>query len=186
MLIMNDIPRKQKVYFIRPSRYHLFGTDFEERDCMSDEEAVGRFDQTWDAKIRSAILDGDPVEYDDVLGLIAEHSRGYCNRDQEHRKFRLEGTVFVAQIKRTGESHSHNQLWPVLAKNYDTRTLFVTFQSQDERTEWNRLAARLGHDPEELGLRALRAFLLAFSAAQQPAAPDGAAVPRKLGTAPRG
>lgn len=186
MPIANDISRRQKIYFIRPSRYHLFGTDFENRDSMADDEAVLRFDQIWEAKIRNAIVEGDIIEYDDVLGLIAEHSRGYCHRDQEHRKFRLEGTVFVAQIKKAGESYSHNQMWPVPAKNYDTRTLFVTFQSQNDRTEWNRLAARLGYDPEELGLRALQAFLFAFGAAQQAAAPDGAPGLTPLGKAPRG
>ncbi|WP_437278672.1 hypothetical protein WME90_46940 [Sorangium sp. So ce375] len=174
MRITNDIPRRQKIYFIRPSRYHVFGTDFEQRDTMSDDEAVRCFDDAWDATIRDAIVRGDPVDYEDVLGLIPEPSRPFCHYEHEHRRFRLLGTVFVAQLKKRDNDFSHNQMWPVPAKNYDTRTLFLTFATQAERDDWNRLATRLGYDPEELGLRVLHGFATAFEATQQVVATDGA------------
>ncbi|MRG96121.1 hypothetical protein [Polyangium spumosum] len=174
MHITNDIPRRQKIYFIRPSRYHVFGTNFEKRDMMSDDEAVCCFDDTWDATIRQAIIHGDPVEYEDVLGLIPEHSRPFCHHDHEHRRFRILGTVFVAQLKKRGDNYSHNQMWPVPAKNYDTRTLFLTFATQAERDDWDLLAARLGYDSEELGLRVLHGFAAAFGATQQAIATAGA------------
>lgn len=186
MSITNDIPRRQKIYFVRPGRYHVFGTDFERRDSMTDEEAVRRFDQTWNSCIINAITSGDVVEYEDAIGLIAENSRNFCYQDQEHRKFRLEGTVFVAQLRRVGDGYSHNQMWPVPAKNYDTRTLSVTFQTQNERDEWNRLAARLGYDPEDLGLRTLRALLLALGAAQTVTVSDGAPALASRGEPRRG
>jgi hypothetical protein len=161
--ITNDIHRQQKLFFIRPGRYHLFGTDFEARDNMPDEQAIRRFDEVWDAKIKDSLLTGDPIEYEEALGLIGEAARAYCRRNQEQRKFRLAETVFVAQLEKRSDGFSHNQLWAVAARNYDTRSLFVTFPTQDDRSEWNRLATRLGFRPEDLGVRVLLGFLNTFA-----------------------
>ena len=50
------------------------------------------------------------------------------------------------------------------AKNYDTRTLLVTFRTQDDRERsWARLATRLKFKPENLGLRVSMGFLEAFA-----------------------
>lgn len=172
MKIHNGIPRRQKIYFIRPKRYHIFGTDFERRDNMTDDEAVRCFDDVWEREIKNGILNGDVVAPEEALGLLSEQSKHYLNKHHEHRKFKLAEAVFVAQLNASTDGvRIHNQLWPVPARNYDTRTLYVTFPTQDERDAWNDLAEQLGYEPEELGLRALRGFLLAFTA--KPAGDSG-------------
>ncbi len=161
--ITNDVHRQQKLYFIRPGRYHLFGTDFEARDSMSEDQALRRFDEVWEAEIKDSLLSGDVIDYEEALGLLGEAARAYCRRGHEHRKFRLAETVFVAQLERQAGGYSHNQLWAVGGKNFDTRCLFVTFRTQEDRNEWNRLAHSLGFKPEQLGLRALMGFLKVFA-----------------------
>lgn len=161
--IINRVTDKQKLYLIRPGRYHVFGKDFEERDNMNDSEAIKRFDETWENKIKNEILNADLIDYDDAVQLINRKSANYCQRSQEHRKFKVEGNLFVAQLDKKNSYYEHNQLWTIDGRNNDTRTLFVTFKTQQDRDDWERLAQRFGSEDEQLGLKALMSFLKAFS-----------------------
>jgi hypothetical protein len=46
----------QKIASIRPLRHHIFGTDFQKRDDMTDDEALTRFDKVWSERIAPAIV----------------------------------------------------------------------------------------------------------------------------------
>ena len=106
--IKNDIDRRQKLYFIKQAHHHLFGTDFEARDNMLDDEAVCRFDEVWETQIKDAVLKGDPIEYEEAL-ILRNRSGSRCRREQKHRKFELADTVFVAQLEQQADVYSHNQ-----------------------------------------------------------------------------
>lgn len=157
--LLNFIPAAQKTYFIRPARHHVFGTDFEERDNMTDQEAIARFDKVWSEQLSGVILSGDVISHEDAMGLISEKSRTFCSSNQQHRRFRAAGTVFVAQVDTHASPWRNTQLWAVPAKNWDTRTLFVTFETQEERDRWQQLAIRRRKQPEELGLEVLLQFM---------------------------
>jgi hypothetical protein len=170
--LINGIHRVSKLYFIRPGRYHLFGTDFEARDAMSEDEAVERFDQVWLARIRQAVLAGGIITADEAMRLIGDKAveyqrRGYFQHEQEHRQFNLANTAFVAQVNRSKQPPEQTQLWPAAVKNYDTRTLFVTFDTQAERNEWKSLAGRFQLPDDELGRLVLTSFLDVFTRIRQ-------------------
>ncbi len=166
--LVNGLNRSRKVSLIRRGRYHLFGTDFEARDDMSDDDAVARYDQVWEARIKQKVIDGDVITAQEAMRLIGEKAteyqqRGYFHPEQEHRQFNLENTVFIAQVNQDADPPEHTQLWPGTVKNYDTRTLFVTFETQQERNTWRALAERLRLKDEELGQIVLTSFLGVFS-----------------------
>jgi hypothetical protein len=170
--LSNGIHRTSKIYFIRPLRYHLFGTDFEDRDRMSEDDAVARFDQVWEARIKPAVLRGDIITAEEAMRLIgdraADHQRrGYFRPEQEHRQFNLANTAWIAQINLDRRPPEHTQLWSAAVKNFDTRTLFVTFLTQPERDAWKDLATRLQLRDEELGRRVLTSVLEVFSPKKQ-------------------
>lgn len=157
--LINDVHPSQKLYCIRPGRYHLFGTDFERRDDMTDREAIERFDKIWDEQISGAILYADSVPHDEAQRELSAAQKKHWQQASEHRRFRLEGTVFIAQVTNKGDRLVNDQLWAVSARNYDTRNLYVTFETQEDRNTWDQLAMQLGRKPDELGLDVLTGFL---------------------------
>lgn len=161
MSLKNKIPKKQKIFFIRPLRHQMFGTDFKNRDEMSDDDAVRLFDATWDREISPAIADADFIEYAEALSLIPKTGQPYCKAgNNTHYRFKLANTVFVAQV--TTSTQEHNQLWAVGAQNFDTRTVYATFDEQADRDAWSSLAARFQLSPEDFAKRVLTAHLRAF------------------------
>jgi len=52
----NSIPRTRKSRPSGPLRHHIFGTDFQKRDDMTDDEALTRFDKVWSERIAPAIV----------------------------------------------------------------------------------------------------------------------------------
>jgi hypothetical protein len=160
--LVNRLHPGSKVFFIRPGRYHLFGTDFEDRDNMPEAAAIARFDEVWTARIKDAVLGGDRITYQEALRLIGDKKgANYCKSDQEHCQFVLGGTMFVAQVDRKPALPEHNQLWAASVRNFDTRAVLVTFETQEEREAWAALAHRHRCTPEELGLVVLGSFLSA-------------------------
>ena len=156
----NAIPRQQKWYFVRKSKHHAFGTDFEERERFSDEEAGDRFDAVWEGGLREAIAAAPTVPAADALPRIAEVNRRFLKRDAQHREFRFADSVWIAQL--SGPRHDlHDQLWSVPRKEYDTRSVTATFGTQELRDAFGRLAGEHGFDPREYARRILTAHLAA-------------------------
>jgi len=162
MQLKNDIWASQKRYFVRVGKNHIFGTGFEEREAMSDEDAEVLFDRTWEQKLQTLILDGELITSDDVKRRVGEKSRGYVKQEAEHREFRESGSLWIAQL----EEDRNTQLWIVSNRAFDTRSITATFHTQNGRDEFERLAKKHNMESSEYARRILSAHLSIFSLEQ--------------------
>ena len=79
---------------------------------------------------------------------------------QEQRQFRYQEMDFIVQLKQTSENEQElTQLWKIQSGDDHPKTLWVTFDSVEERQEFAAVAHGLGWDDEELGLELLRDFM---------------------------
>lgn len=122
---------------------------------MSGAAAEELFDKTWEERIKPEIVKGPLVDADDVRLRVPEANRGYVNASSEHREFRLSGSLWIAQIT----SGANDQLWIVPNKAYDTRSITATFKTQQQRDDFDRLAAKHGFEPQEYARRVLTAYI---------------------------
>ncbi len=150
----NAIHINQKLYFVTKGKNHAFGTDFEKRESMSQEAAAIHFDKTWEDKIRPALENAPLVTHEDVLLRVPSTNRSYVNEGSVHREFRLSGSLWIAQIT----DDENDQLWIVPNKAYDTRSITLTFKTQQQKNDFERIAAEHGFEPSEYARRILTAF----------------------------
>jgi hypothetical protein len=147
---------KQKMYLARHGPSKVFGREVDTREALGDSEAAAWFDRVWSNSLERAARDGVPVEAESALDKIPEHSRPYFRRDAEHREFRLSGCLFVAQVQ---DPNGCDQLWFIPSTSGDPRTLYVNFDTVDEREQFAKVASSLGWKGEELGLQLVRDFV---------------------------
>ena len=159
----NVISESWKMHLVTKGRAHVFGMDFETRDGMSRNEAVVRFDSCWEEKLQPCIEAGDEIAYEDAKKLLGDRQARFCNPAGQFRRFRAAGTLFVAQLIDDLGTRKNDQLWVVPQAGYDTRTLYVTFDKQEERDAWGSLATNLGFEDDELGKLVLAALLNALT-----------------------
>ena len=122
---------------------------------MSGDAAEELFDKTWEGEIRPEIEKGPLVDADDVRLRVPETNRGYVNANSEHREFRLSGSLWIAQIT----NGANDQLWIVPNKAYDTRSITSTFKTQQQKDDFDGLAAEHGFEPQEYARRILTAYI---------------------------
>lgn len=151
----NGIHVKQKIYFVKTGKNHAFGTDFESRESMPEDQAVNLFDETWEKEIKARIDSASPVNVDEVEKLLNDNNRKYIRSESEHRSFKLAGSSWIAQIT----DGKNDQLWIVSNKAYDTRSITATFKTQQEKNYFDMLASKSGLEPQEYARRILTSHL---------------------------
>lgn len=151
----NAINPNQKHYFVKKGKNHVFGTDFAARKSMSRTAAEELFDKTWEERIKPAIVNGLLVDANNLRLRVPDTNHSYINTGSEHREFNLSGSNWIAQIT----NDANDQLWIIPNKAYDTRSITATFNTQSQKDEFDRLAAKHGFDPQEYARRVLTACI---------------------------
>jgi hypothetical protein len=157
MAINIDSVTKARIVKYGPVR--TFG-DYDKRQRMSEGEMIAVFDQAWDAGLQGAVNRSHPCTIDVARPKLKENFRSFLDPRQEQRQFRYQEMDFIAQLKRISESEQElTQLWKIQSGDDHPKTLWVTFDSIEERQEFAAVAHGLGWDDEELGLELLRDFM---------------------------
>jgi hypothetical protein len=95
MKVNNSIKR----YWARTGPKSVFGSDWVDREDLSDADAEQRFDQVWASDLYPAIQSGRRVSTADAQAKVPNDGRQkYFDARQEHREFQLCGTTLLAQI----------------------------------------------------------------------------------------
>lgn len=147
---------KQKRYLARYGPAKIFGRDVDAREALGDSEAESRFDHIWVNGLERAARTGIAVEAESVLGKIPDSAKTYFKRSAEHREFVVSGCLFIAQLPKEGAC---DQLWFVPSTSGDPRTLYVNFDTVEEREQFGMIASNLGWKDEDLGLQLARDFM---------------------------
>jgi hypothetical protein len=148
--------QKQKMYLARRGPTKVFGRDVDSRETFSDSEALSRFDSVWSNGLERATRTGEPVEGESVLKKIPDSARIFFRRDAVHREFLESGCLFIAQLT---AKDACDQLWFIPSTSGDPRTLYVNFDTVEEREQFGRMASSLGWKDEDLGLQLVRDFM---------------------------
>lgn len=144
------------MYLARRGPAKVFGREVDRREVLEDGEAVSWFDQVWNNGLERSARSGVVVDAESVLEKLPDSARYYFRRNAEHREFRASGCLFVAQFPEAGIC---DQLWFIPSTSGDPRTLYVNFDTVEEREHFARVASSLGWKDEELGLQLVRDFV---------------------------
>lgn len=148
----------------------LFG-DYDKRQEMPVEQLVRVFNNAWNDSLAAAVQGSAPCRPEEARRRLSDKEARFFDESQEHREFRLHdrNMEFIVQLRRGPEgSHEVTQLWHIKSTDSHPKTLFVTFESVEEREAFRELARRLGWHDEALGLALLRDFMGKFSAGRPP------------------
>lgn len=145
---------KARIAQYGPNR--LLGKDFKDRKDLSREELIVLFDNCWESALKLAIGSSKKVEAEFAERMISEKERNFLDSGQSHYHVRCRRTQLIAQIDEESEL---TQLWHVKAGDDHPRTLWVTFDTVEERQAFRDLAANLNRDDEELGLELVKKFM---------------------------
>jgi hypothetical protein len=160
MKILVQDPTKCLLARFGPNK--LFGDNIDQRRQMDNASAIALFDRVWQEKLSRLVTKADGCDSRDAYERLTHKQREYFDFDQQHRSFRPQdlGAELVAQLRLLSDADAElTQLWRVLSSDTHPKTLFVTFDTVEEREQFRRLAQNLGINDEELGLRLLRDFM---------------------------
>lgn len=147
---------KQKMYLARRGPAKVFGREVDQREALDDAAATSWFDRVWGNDLERPVRSGVVVDPESVLEKLPESAKSFFRRDAEHREFRISGCLFVAQLPQAGAC---DQLWFIPSTSGDPRTLYVNFDTVEEREQFARVASSLGWKDEDLGLQLARDFM---------------------------
>jgi hypothetical protein len=157
MTITIDNVTKARIVKYGPVR--TFG-DYDKRQRMNEGEMISVFDQAWNAGLHGVVSRSHPCTIEVARPKLKENFRSFLDPRQEQRQFRYQEMDFIVQLKQTSESEQEiTQLWKIQSGDDHPKTLWVTFDSVEDRQEFAAVAHGLGWDDEELGLELLRDFM---------------------------
>ena len=157
MAIAIDSVTKARIVKYGPVRTFV---DYDKRQRMNESEMISVFDQAWNAGLQGAVGRSHPCTIDVARPKLKENFRSFLDPRQEQRQFRYQEMDFIAQLKQISEGEQElTQLWKIQSGDDHPKTLWVTFDSIEERQEFAAVAQRLGWNDEELGLELLRDFM---------------------------
>jgi hypothetical protein len=144
------------MYLARRGPAKVFGREVDQREALGDAEAVSWFDRVWDNGLERSVRTGVDVDAESVLEKLPDPARPFFRRNAGHKEFRASGCLFIAQLPDAG---SCDQLWFIPSTSGDPRTLYVNFDTMEEREQFARVASSIGWKDEELGLQLTRDFM---------------------------
>jgi hypothetical protein len=164
-----QVEEPYKVIFARvlgPNKLFEGYANVDQRKRMSDQELAAIFDRVWESRLKEAVSRADVYESSQqAYERLPERYRQYFEFDQEHRYFRLQdlNIDFIAQLKKSDENGwKLTQLWMIPSSDINPKTLYVTFETVEERKQFKRLATKLGRNDQELGLQLVLEFMRKF------------------------
>ncbi|MDB5339504.1 MAG: hypothetical protein JWN70_5123 [Planctomycetaceae bacterium] len=144
----------------------LFGDDVDERKKLTDEQEIALFDRVWKAKLEAAIQSAERCDSDEAKQRLTFSQQQYFRASQEHRSFRMQqlNAEFVVQLlpsegNNFKDTYELTQLWRVSSSDTHPKTLFVTFDTVEQREQFKHLAGRLGIKDVDLGLHLVMDFM---------------------------
>lgn len=156
------VERETKIRVSKSGPVRTFG-DYDKRNRMTEEELVTVFDKAWAGGLEAAVAKSLPCEYEVAHARLKERQQEWLRSNEEQRQFRFQEMEFIAQLRSVGKlGRELTQLWKVQSGDDYPRTIFVTFDTVEERKRFNRIAGRLGWPEEQMALSILRDFMAKF------------------------
>ena len=104
------VNKSTKRYWARTGPNSVFGSDWTDRDDMSDAEAEHRFDKVWASDLHPAIQSGKTISAVVAAAKIPRDGRRkYFDPNQQHLEVQLGGDTIIAQIDIDGDRLT--QMW---------------------------------------------------------------------------
>lgn len=155
---MIEVDDSTKTRLARHGANKLYDVDYDERQTMTDPELVGLFDGMWSRGVESLVETGEECSAEEASRRLPDNCHRFIDATQSQRSFRYKKAEFIAQVRTGDGSSTLTQLWRVVSSDTHPKTIFLTFDSVEEREDFAELAESLGWGDEELGLRLLRDF----------------------------
>lgn len=160
------IEDEQKIRIAKWGANKLFGDPDKRKLEMSNDDLVKLFDKVWEQTLQRAVTTADTCNSQEAFARLSDREKSYFDFDQKHRQFRLKdhNIEFIVQLRATSEDNPElTQLWKVSSTDINPKTLYVTFDSVQEREQFGELANQLGWSDEDLGLQLLLDFMRKLS-----------------------
>jgi hypothetical protein len=134
----------------------VFGIEVDQREALSNGDAVAWFDRVWATRLEEAVKRATPCDLSFVREKVPFKSQNFINDNAKHREFTLANCLFIVQMT---DSTTCDQLWFIPSSSADPRTVYVKFATLDIKREFDALATKLGWKPENLGEKLLLDFM---------------------------
>lgn len=160
MTIRANDQTKVRIAISGPNK--LFGISFEDRKKMPTEDLVKLFDRVWREFLEREIIEATQWAARDAYERLLPSNQAFFDFQQSHFAFRPKNMnlEMIAQLNETSAGEWElTQLWKVASSDTHPETLYVTFESVEERERFRRLANALGQHDETLGLELIRDFM---------------------------
>jgi hypothetical protein len=158
-----SVPDKRKILIAKQGPNKLFGDPDKRQKEFGNQELTDLFDQVWDRILRQAVNHADVCDSKEAPKRLTDMQRKYFDSEQEHRQFRLKDMEFIAQLSTSdGDQYTLTQLWRISSSDINPKTLYITFESVEERERFRRLATKLGWNDEALGLQLVIDYMTKF------------------------
>lgn len=161
-MIKINVNEQTKSMLARFGPNKLFGDDIDSRKALPNPQAIALFDKIWNGKLLNYIWRADVCPSQDAHDRLTAKQQAFFDFDQEHRSFRPQelGAEFIVQLRNVSDSEMElTQLWRVLSSDTHPKTVFVTFDTVEEREQFRKPAQNLGMNDETLGLELCRDFM---------------------------
>lgn len=145
-----------KVFLAKWGPSKVFGVEVDQRERLSDPDAVAWFDRIWQHSLEEAVQRASLCSLSFVREKVPHKSQGFINDRAKHREFTLAYCQFIVQMT---DSTTCDQLWFIPSSSADPRTVYVKFATMDIKREFDSLASKLGWKPEKLGEKLLLDFM---------------------------
>ena len=151
-----------KIRIAKSGPVRTFG-DYDKRKQMNGEELVALFDHAWATGLEGAMSRSLPCDFEVARARLKGRQQEFLDADEEQRQFRHQEMEFIAQLRPSGAVGKElTQLWKVQSGDDYPKTIFVTFETVEERQRFRDIATKLGWHDEQLALSILRDFMAKF------------------------
>src|ERR1700722_4291754 len=76
----------------------VFGMEVDQRERLSDADAVAWFDRFWKNSLEEAVRQASPCDLSFVREKVPYKSQGFINDRAKHREFTLSHCQFIVQM----------------------------------------------------------------------------------------
>lgn len=157
MIHIDDV---DKVRIARYGANKIFVIHYDDRKIMDDKELIELFDRAWSNGLNIRIQRAEIIQPEEVERRLLDRYHTYINHEQEHRSFHYSKTEFIVQLEKfSSKEYRLTQLWRVASSDSHPKTLFINFDSIEEKEQFDELANKLGFDAEKLGIILIRNFV---------------------------
>lgn len=145
-----------KVFLAKYGPAKVFGIEVDQREALSNPDAVAWFDRVWTGRLEEAVRKATPCELSFVREKVPFKSQSFIRDGAKHREFTLANCMFIVQLL---DASTCDQLWFIPSSSADPRTVYVKFDTMDIKRDFDALASKLGWKPEEIGEKLLLDFM---------------------------